>query len=290
VAVEVGVTRVTFDVTPTQPGFHTFRAVVEAARDTFGQNDRADSNTIVKGEPRTLVLAGNDTVATELVAALKSQRQEVDSIVPEALPTDFASLASYDSIVMVDVRLLSDRQPAAPGLRTRPWQAGDGRWTRELRRAATRRRPRRDLPVDMGVRDKQKQPDVALGGHRQVGLHGGRHCNTFNGGWAAVRDQSPEGRYRQGGDPGAAAALTDRDELGVVAFNEAAHWVADPAAGWHRRPPGPIAGPRRRPDQHLRGPRPGGDLAGGRYATRRHIILLTDGWSRSGRTTRSSPR
>ena len=112
---EAGGTTVTFDVTPTEAGFHTFRVVVEAARDTFSQNDRADSNTIVKGAPRTLVLAGDDKVAAELVAALKSQRQTVDSIVPEALPTDFASLAGYDSVVMVDVpRLrLNDRQLAA---------------------------------------------------------------------------------------------------------------------------------------------------------------------------------
>ena len=64
VQLEAGVTRVTFDVKPTEAGFHTFRAVVEAARDTFSQNDRADSNTIVKGEPRTLILAGNDQVAS----------------------------------------------------------------------------------------------------------------------------------------------------------------------------------------------------------------------------------
>ena len=105
--------RVTFDVTPTEAGFHTFRVVVEAARDTFSQNDRADSNTIVKGEPRTLVLAGDDTVAAELVAALESQRQQVDTIVPEALPTDFASLATYDSVVLVDVAAAApDRPPA----------------------------------------------------------------------------------------------------------------------------------------------------------------------------------
>src|SRR4029079_15329454 len=87
-------------------------------RDMVSENDRADSNTIVKGEPRTLVLAGDDHVAAELVAALKSQGQEVDTVVPEALPTDFASLASYDSVVLVDVpRIrLDDRQlPALPG-------------------------------------------------------------------------------------------------------------------------------------------------------------------------------
>ena len=78
VELAAGLTRVTFDVKPTEAGFHTFRAVVEAARDTFSQNDRADTNTIVKGEPRTLVLAGDDKVAAELVAALKNQRELVD--------------------------------------------------------------------------------------------------------------------------------------------------------------------------------------------------------------------
>ena len=63
VGLAAGITRVTFEVMPRDAGFHTFRAVVEAARDTFVDNDRADSNTIVKGEPRTLVLAGDDVVA-----------------------------------------------------------------------------------------------------------------------------------------------------------------------------------------------------------------------------------
>src|SRR6187431_557063 len=64
---EQGLTRITFDVTPTEARLHTFRVVVEAARDTFSQNDRADSVTIVKGEPRTLVLAGDEVVANDLV-------------------------------------------------------------------------------------------------------------------------------------------------------------------------------------------------------------------------------
>jgi len=82
----------------------------------------------------------------------------------------------------------------------------------------------------------------------------------------------------------AAAAMTARDQLGVVAFDESAHWVVQ------TQPLGGIA--------DLRG------LVGGvqplgqtnifagldqavksletTSATRRHIILLTDGWSTSG--------
>src|SRR5439155_3692704 len=109
---QAGSNQVSFLVTPKEAGFHTFRAVVEAARNTFSENDRADSNTIVKGEPRILVLAGDDKVATELVAALKTEHQQVDSAVPEALPADLAGLATYDSIVLVDVprTRLSDDQ------------------------------------------------------------------------------------------------------------------------------------------------------------------------------------
>src|SRR5689334_13720559 len=49
VTLDAGVTRVVFDVRPTDAGYHTFRVVVEAAQDTFSENDRADSTTIVKG-------------------------------------------------------------------------------------------------------------------------------------------------------------------------------------------------------------------------------------------------
>jgi Ca-activated chloride channel family protein len=286
-----GTTTVTFDVKPTEAGFHTFRVVVEAARDTFSQNDRADSNTIVKGAPRTLVLAGDDKVATELVAALQSQRQTVDSIVPEALPTDFASLASYDSVVMVDVpRLrLSDRQLAALQVYVRdlgkglvmiggPESYGAGGYQKTPIEEA--------LPVDMGVRDRQKEPDIALVVViDQSGSMAACHCNSFNVGGnrtgiAGVRkvDIGKEAILR------AAAALTARDEIGVVGFNEAAHWVV------HTQPLGNIADLQ----GQIAGIEPDGQtniFAGldqavqsleTATATRRHIILLTDGWSSSG--------
>jgi uncharacterized membrane protein len=292
VELDAGVTRVTLDVTPTEAGFHTFRAVVEAARDTFSQNDRADSNTIVKGEPRTLILAGNDTVAAELVAALESQRQLVDSIVPEALPTDFASLATYDSIVLVDVaRLrLSDRQLGALQVYVRdlgrglvmiggPDSYGAGGYQRTPIEET--------LPVEMGVRDRQKQPDIALVVViDQSGSMAACHCNTFNqggGGGTGIGgvqkvDIGKEAILR------AAAALTERDELGVVSFNEAAHWVVrTQPLGEVEDLQGSIAGIRADGQTNISA---GLDQAveslEGAVATRRHIILLTDGWSSSG--------
>ena len=290
VRLDAGITRVTFDVKPTDAGFHTFRVRVEAARDTFSENDRADSNTIVKGEPRTLVLAGNDLVAAELVRALESQRQQVDTIVPEALPTDFAGLATYDSIVVVDVpRIrLSDRQLAALQVYVRdlgkglvmvggPDSYGAGGFQKTPLEET--------LPVDMGVRDRQKQPDIALVIVIDAsGSMAACHCNTFDrgtgAGIAGVQkvDIGKEAILR------AAAAMTERDELGVVSFNEAAHWVVrTQPLGSVGDLQGQISGIRADGQTNIFA---GLDQAvqslEGVQATRRHIILLTDGWSSSG--------
>jgi uncharacterized membrane protein/Mg-chelatase subunit ChlD len=289
---QAGITRVVFDVEPTEAGFHTFRVVVEAARDTFSENDRADSNTIVKGEPRTLVLAGDDVVAAELVKALQAQRQNVDTIVPEALPTEFAALATYDSVVLVDVprSRLTDRQLTALQVYVRdlgkglvmiggPDSYGAGGYTKTPLEET--------LPVDMGVRDRQKQPDVALVVViDQSGSMDACHCNSFNGGMGGgtgvggVRkvDIGKEAILR------AAAALTERDELGVVSFNEQAHWVVktQPLGGINDLQ-GTIAGLQPLGQTNIfAGLEQAVESLEGATATRRHIILLTDGWSSSG--------
>jgi uncharacterized membrane protein len=289
----VGSTRVTFLVKPTETGFHTFRALVEAGRDTFSQNNRADSDTIVNGEPRVLVLAGDEKVATELVAALRLEHQTVDSLIPEQLPTSLDGLLAWDSIVLVDVsRLrLSDAQLSGIQQYVRdfgrglvmiggPKSYGAGGYTDTP--------VEESLPVDMGVKDQQKQPDVALVVViDKSGSMDACHCNTFNGGQggpgsgiAGVRkvDIGKEAILR------AAAAMSVRDQLGVVAFDESAHWVVQ------TQPLGGISDLR----GAIGGIQPLGQtniFAGldqavksleGTTASRRHIILLTDGWSTSG--------
>ncbi|MEO8228574.1 MAG: VWA domain-containing protein [Chloroflexota bacterium] len=286
----VGTTTLTFQVKPTEAGFHVFRAVVEAAGNTFAQNDRADADTIVKGEPQTLIAAGDEKVAAELLTALTKERQQAKIVVPEAIPTDLAALASYDSVVLVDVprTRLSDIQMAALQAYVRdlgrglvmvggPHTYGAGGFQKTALEES--------LPVDMGVRNKEKQPDIALVVViDQSGSMAACHCNTFDqGGGSAIGgvrkvDIGKEAILR------AAAAMSARDQIGVVGFNESAHWVVRTA------PLGQIGDLQ----TQIAGIQPDGQTniyAGldqaveslkGTTATRRHIILLTDGWSRSG--------
>ena len=290
VSLVAGQTAVTFRVKPTEAGFHIFRVVVEAGRDTFSQNDRGDSDTIVKGEPRTLVAAGNPDVAAQLVAALEKERQKVDVVVPEAIPAELQGLASYDTVVLVDVprTRLTDRQMQALQVFVRdigrglvmiggPHTYGAGGFAKTPLEES--------LPVDMGVRDRQKQPDVALVVViDQSGSMDACHCNSFDRGVgsqiAGVRkvDIGKEAILR------AVAAMSPSDQLGVVGFDAAAHWAI------HTAPLGQIGDV----GSKISGINPGGQtniFAGldeavksleNTTATRRHIILFTDGWSSSG--------
>jgi Ca-activated chloride channel family protein len=288
-----GSNQVTFRVKPSEAGFVRFRAVVEAAQNTFSQNDRADSNTIVQGEPRTLVVSGDEKIAAELVRALETERQTVDTVGAAGLSGDPLQLASYDSIVLVDVPRteLTERQMVALQVYVRdlgkglvmiggPKSYGAGGYEKTPIEES--------LPVDMGVRDRQKQPDIALVVViDKSGSMDACHCNTFNGGAggpgagiAGVKkvDIGKEAILR------AAAAMTARDEIGVVAFDQAAHWVVktQPLGGIADLQ-GDIAGIQPLGQTNIfAGLSQAVESLEKTEATRRHIILLTDGWSSSG--------
>ena len=126
------------------------------------------------------------------------------------------------------------------------------------------------LPVDMGVRDRQKQPDVALVVViDKSGSMDACHCNTFEGGRAAAAGhrRRPQGRHRQGGDPAGrgGADRARRARRGGVQRGRRTGSSRPSRSAASSDLQGPIAGIRADGQTNIfAGPRPGGAVARGR--------------------------
>jgi uncharacterized membrane protein len=290
VELDAGTNRVRFLTRASEAGFHTFRAVIEAEQDTFSQNNRGDSHTIVKGEPRVLLVAGSDEAGRNLQAALEAEGHDVSVMAPEEVPTTLAGLATFDAVVLADVAALRLGVGRMEALQTYtrdlgrglvmiggPESFGAGGYARTPLEAT--------LPVDMDVRDRERQPDVALVVViDRSGSMDACHCNTpmrDNGvaiGGVPKVDIGKEAILR------AVSALSQRDEFGVVTFNENASWVIRTAPlGTIGDVENQIAGIRADGQTNIfAGLSEAVTALEQAQATRRHIVLFTDGWSTSG--------
>jgi Ca-activated chloride channel homolog len=289
-SLEPGVTTVPVAVTAESAGFHVFRAVIEPADDRFTENNAADAYVLVTGEPQVLVATDDATRAADLVASLTDGSLEVTVVPSTGVPTSLATLAGYDSIVLdnVGADALGDDTMAALQVYVRDLGKGlvmvGGRDSYGA--GGYLDTPIEEtMPVYMTVRDRERSPDVAMVAVvDQSGSMADCHCtgdsrDTANPsgqrGFEKV-DIAKEAILR------AAEALAPTDQLGVVTFNENAHWAVRTApidfgalgAGLDFGADGNTniyAGLKAAYDDLVRNP-----------ATLRHVILITDGWSTSG--------
>jgi uncharacterized membrane protein len=284
-----GTTTVTFTVKADEPGFHVFRAVLEPRSDHFRENNAADAYVLVTGEPQVLVATDDASRAADLIEALTTARQRVTVVPAGGVPSSIATLAGYDTVVLDNVSAAQLGATAMASLQV---------YVRDLGKGLVMLGGRSSygaggylnsvleevLPVYMTVRDRQRSPDVALVAViDKSGSMADCHCTSDNRGTATSGtrgfekvDIAKEAILR------AADALSPTDQLGVVAFDEGAHWAVQT---------GPIdliglqnslgfkadgqtniyAGLKAAYDDLVRNP-----------AKLRHIILITDGWSQSG--------
>jgi uncharacterized membrane protein len=287
---EPGITTIPFGVTAEEAGFHVFRAVIEPDDDRFPENNAADAYVLVTGEPQVLVATDDGERAGDLVASLTDGSLEVTVVASTGVPSSLTTLAGYDAIVLdnVEADALGDATMASLQVYVRDLGRGlvmlggrdsfgaGGYLDTPLEEA---------LPVYMDVRDRDRTPEVAMVAViDQSGSMADCHCtgdsrDTANPsgtrGFEKV-DIAKEAILR------AAEALAPTDQLGVVSFNENAHWAVRT---------GPIdfgalgegldfgadgntniyAGLKAAYDDLVSNP-----------ASLRHIILITDGWSTSG--------
>ena len=97
------------------------------------------------------------------VSALKTEREGVDTLIPEQLPSSIEGLLAYDSIVLVDVSRLRLSTAQLTGLQQYVRDFGKGLvmigGPKSYGAGGYQDTPIEEtLPVDMGVKDQQKQP------------------------------------------------------------------------------------------------------------------------------------
>ena len=287
---EPGITTIPFGVTAEEAGFHVFRAVLEPDDDRFAENNAADAYVLVTGEPQVLVATDDGERAADLVASLTDGSLAVTVVASTGVPSSLTTLAGYDAIVLDNVEADALGETTMASLQV---------YVRDLGRGLVMLGGRdsfgaggyldtpleQTLPVYMDVRDRDRTPEVAMVAViDQSGSMADCHCtgdSRDNANPSGTRgfekvDIAKEAILR------AAEALAPTDQLGVVGFNENAHWAVRT---------GPIdfgalgdgldfgadgntniyAGLKAAYDDLVTNP-----------ASLRHIILITDGWSTSG--------
>ena len=287
---EPGVTTIPFAVTAEEPGFHVFRAVIEATDDRFAENNAADAYVLVTGEPQVLVATDDPERAADLVASLGEGSLEVTVVPSSGVPSSLATLAGYDAVVLdnVEASELGDTTMASLQVYVRDLGKGlvmlGGRDS--FGAGGYLDTPMEEtLPVYMTVRDRERSPDVAMVAVvDKSGSMADCHCtgdsrDTANPsgsrGFEKV-DVAREAILR------AAEALAPTDQLGVVAFDQNAHWAVRTAPIDFGALQAGIGFPADGNTNIYAGLKAAYDDLVNNPATLRHIILITDGWSTHG--------
>lgn len=281
-----------FPIEAQTDGFARYSAEIELPNDTRQQNNQSAALVDVQGEPRVLIVEGKPGEADNLQTALQSAQMNSQVIAPEAMPTTLADLGGYDALVLANVP--AARLPSAT-IKLIPAYVRDlGRGLlmvggdRAYGMGGYNRTPVEEaLPVDMEVRDKTRRPDVALVFViDKSGSMAACHCDNPNqrgnmmGGVVKV-DIAKEAVIQ------ASALLQPDDQVGVVAFDDAARWPVRlgrvPSLTEIEAAIAPVA------------PEGQTNVRGGLLAAKaeleqsdakvKHVILLTDGWSSAGDNT-----
>ncbi len=290
-----GATHLALPIKDAPSGFHRYRVQIVPDADKTLQNNEASAFTYVSGPPRVLVVEGSAGEADNLAAALRAAQMNVAVVAPSALPVTPADLAAWDAVALVNVPAT-----ALPGgaLEALPVYIRDlGKGLLMVGGANTfgaggylRSSLEKALPVDMDVQSKERTANLALVlSVDKSGSMGRCHCDNpdLNQTYTRMEVGQPKVDIAKEAIMRSASALSAQDYLGVVAFDTRSHWALEMS---------PLVDALRLESEI------GAIVAEGQTnlesgllaaydalkdapASRKHIILMTDGWVHTGDLT-----
>ena len=291
VQLQTGSNRFSLKVDAKGQGFQRFRAQIEPQNDVRAQNNQAEAIVRIGGAARALLIEGQPGDGTNLKDALAAAGVTADTIAPKAAPADLTGLGDYEAVVLINVPARELPAKLIANLPAYVRDLGKGLimigGERSYGVGGYSHTPVEEaLPVYMDVRDRQERPDLALiFVIDKSGSMNACHCSGPN---------RQTAQPRQGGTPKidiakeavvqASAVLGKRDTIGVVAFDEGAHWALPatrgPSAEQVKNAVAPL-----QPDGQTNvraGLQAAEETLQQTSAKIKHIILLTDGWSGGG--------
>lgn len=211
----------TFRDTAADTGVVTYEARLISEGDSCAQNDSMGGYVYVQGAPKLLLVEGRQGEGSEMAAMLSAAAMQYETVLPAQLPYDAEQLRQYDGVVLVNVDYdaADEEQWAALDSAVRVLGrgltviGGDSSYALGGYRGS---RLEEILPVTIDVRNKLDLPSLALmlvidkSGSMSDGMFGTTRLELAKE--AAMR---------------AAEVLTPNDQVGVIAFDDAAKWVVN---------------------------------------------------------------
>ena len=211
----------TFRDTAADTGVVTYEARLISEGDSCAQNDNMGGYVYVQGAPKLLLVEGRQGEGSEMAAMLSAAAMQYETVLPAQLPYDAEQLRQYDGVVLVNVDYdaADEEQWAALDSAVRVLGrgltviGGDSSYALGGYRGS---KLEEMLPVTIDVRNKLDLPSLALmlvidkSGSMSDGMFGTTRLELAKE--AAMR---------------AAEVLTPNDQVGVIAFDDAAKWVVN---------------------------------------------------------------
>lgn len=200
-------------------GMHVYTARLSADADTFAENNHAAAVQKVLGPPRVLIVEGTPGEGEPLARALEAAGAGVDVTSPGGMPGDMPGWLRYQSVFLANVAASDLGTPAMEQLEVYVRDMGRGLamvgGEQSFGPGGYGDTPvERALPVHMDLRGRARQPVTGL-----VLVLDKSESMSVLGLGADKMAIAREAAVR------ATRALTKRDLVGVVAFDEAARWV-----------------------------------------------------------------
>jgi Mg-chelatase subunit ChlD len=279
-----GLSTFSFTVPELSPGFHALSVQVsgDVSLDQFQENNSAPLALIVRSAPRVLLIAATGSDPSRLSNALSGRGADVTNVTPEHIPVQMSALGVYDAFILDNVPASALQVEQIAGLQEATRALGKGLivigGTSSYgpgQYASTRLEEM--LPVTVKVTDGRERQRVAL---LLVVDHSGSMSYDPLQETSKI-EMAKEAMRLAGG------ALADGDTIGVLSFSDSQEWVF---------PLTQITGDTTRQEMNaaVSGIKANGGtevypaLQVGLDAIRnvdadvRHVVLLSDGKSKSG--------